>query len=49
VTGPVTRYAVGLGRAVADPALTAAVERWAADLPGVDVTVADNGSVPTLR
>lgn len=48
-TGPVARYAVGLGRAVADPALTAAVERWAADLPGVDVTLVDNGSVPTLR
>ncbi|MFD0599644.1 poly(A) polymerase [Catellatospora coxensis] len=48
-TGPVTRYAVGLGRAGAEPELTAAVERWAADLPGVHVTLVDSGAVPSLR
>lgn len=48
-TGPVTRYAIGLGRAAPDPALTAVAQRWAADLPGVDVTLVDQGAVPTLR
>ncbi|WP_144126666.1 poly(A) polymerase [Catellatospora sichuanensis] len=47
-TGPVTRYAIGLGPAGVDPSLIAAVERWAADLPGVEAALVDNGAVPTL-
>ncbi|GIF95930.1 poly(A) polymerase [Catellatospora citrea] len=46
--GQVISFAVGLGRAEADPALAAAL-RWAGDLPGVEVTLLDNGAVPTLR
>ncbi|GAA1657662.1 RNA repair domain-containing protein [Catellatospora bangladeshensis] len=49
-TGPVTRYAVGLGRTPPDAAtLAAAAARWSAGLPGVGVERADNGAVPTLR
>lgn len=49
-TGPVTRYAVGLGRTPPDAAvLAAATARWSAGLPGVGVERADNGAVPTLR
>ncbi|MEU8077901.1 poly(A) polymerase [Catellatospora citrea] len=46
--GQVTSFAIGLGRAEADPALAAAL-RWAGELPGVEVSVLDNGAVPTLR
>lgn len=43
------RYAIGLGAAPPDAAgLTALAGRWAADLPGVEVTWAECGAVPSL-
>ncbi|GHJ44153.1 hypothetical protein Cs7R123_14950 [Catellatospora sp. TT07R-123] len=48
-TGPTVRYAIGLGAAPPDTAVLAAVTaRWSADLPTVDVTLTDNGTIPTL-
>ncbi|MEV4411682.1 poly(A) polymerase [Catellatospora sp. NPDC049609] len=44
------RYAIGLGRAAAEPEhLAALTRRWCADLPGVRVDPAGDGAVPTLR
>ncbi|MFF8385729.1 RNA repair domain-containing protein [Streptomyces kanasensis] len=50
-TGPdVLRYAVGLGAVPPDRAALAAVAgRWLRGLPGVTLTWADGGEVPTLR
>ncbi|MFF4294508.1 poly(A) polymerase [Streptomyces vinaceus] len=43
------RYAIGLGTAPPDAAgLTALAGRWSADLPGVEVTWAECGAVPSL-
>ncbi|MFK0219725.1 poly(A) polymerase [Streptomyces vinaceus] len=43
------RYAIGLGTTPPDAAgLTALAGRWSADLPGVEVTWAECGTVPTL-
>ncbi|WP_030157906.1 poly(A) polymerase [Streptomyces sp. NRRL S-244] len=44
------RYAIGLGAAPPDAAgLAALADRWSADLPGVEVTWAECGAVPSLR
>lgn len=49
-TGPVTRYAIGLGGTRPDAAAFAALaDRWADGLPGLTVQLTDNGAVPTLR
>ncbi|MFI6144045.1 poly(A) polymerase [Streptomyces sp. NPDC051109] len=43
------RYAIGLGAAPPDAAgLAALAGRWSADLPGVEVTWAEGGAVPSL-
>ncbi|WP_406180516.1 poly(A) polymerase [Streptomyces sp. NBC_01006] len=43
------RYAIGLGAAPPDAAgLAALADRWSADLPGVEVTWAECGAVPSL-
>ncbi|MBV1849370.1 poly(A) polymerase [Catellatospora tritici] len=48
--GPVVRFAIGLGVHPPDAAgLAAVADRWASDLPGVEVALADGGGVPTLR
>ncbi|MDI1461524.1 RNA repair domain-containing protein [Catellatospora sp. KI3] len=48
--GPVVRFAIGLGARPPDAAgLAAVADRWAGDLPGVEIALADGGGVPTLR
>ncbi|WP_033824939.1 poly(A) polymerase [Kitasatospora sp. MBT63] len=49
-TGGPVRYAVGLGRTPPDAARLAAIaEQWLRTVPGVALTWADGGAVPTLR